>query len=466
MKDMKRMLFVLLLTVGGMAMAQAPTPPRDTMYGRNPTYLYPVGWSDYYDTDFCKSDIVSVYSMAGPGLETHAPLHVLESEYAYCYEIDTPLTIIGMATAGYISLVETHVRQVNDTNLAHWQEYMRVYQHVGDSMVLLAEKPYNILDTTRWMRPPDGRWAWVCDQILPYHELDTLYINVPVYEVYFDNPVTVTDSFYAAITWENPCLEENGIQRSYGFTFLYEEYPNCEWEEDLWPLLKHAGRSCFRYNFDYSDYEWTFAQYKYNHLLALFPIIDTTGMGLNPNTVPCRVVEDLQVVSMWGNNVKMEWAEGDNTIDWQLAYGHADADPEGYAVATVTTASYTMRNLDRGVMYAARVRARCHGNENYSEWSDTVQFVLAGGGAPEVIDSVADKYTYLVPNPAGESVTVASSFELRSVEVYDMNGRQVWGKECTGLSVTVDVSDWAEGTYIVVVRNLHGTATKKLVVEN
>ena len=59
-KDMKRMLFVLLLTVGGMAMAQAPTPPRDTMYGRNPTYLYPVGWSDYYDTDFCKSDIVSI----------------------------------------------------------------------------------------------------------------------------------------------------------------------------------------------------------------------------------------------------------------------------------------------------------------------------------------------------------------------------------------------------------------------
>jgi hypothetical protein len=41
----------------------------------------------------------------------------------------------------------------------------------------------------------------------------------------------------------------------------------------------------------------------------------------------------------------------------------------------------------------------------------------------------------------------------------------VWGKECTGLSVTVDVSDWAEGTYIVIVRNLHGTATKKLVVE-
>ena len=457
MKDMKRMLLVLLLTVSGMAMAQTPTPPRDTMYGRNPTYLYPVGWSDYYDTDFCKNDNVIFYPLAQQGLHTLSPLHVIESEYAYCYEIDTPLTIIGMATAGLILLRDRMGLRVNDSNLAHWQEYMRVYQHVGDSMVLLAEKPYNILDTTRWMRPPDGRWGWIWDQFLPYHELDTHYINIPVYEVYFDNPVTVTDSFYAAITWENPCPEENGIPRSYGFTFLFEGNPNCEEEEDRWPLLKLAGRSCFYY-----DFEWAFAQYKYDHLLALFPIIDTTGMGLNPNTVPCRVVEDLQVVSMWGSNVKMEWAEGDNTLDWQIAYGHADADLEGYAVATVTTASYTMRNLDRGVMYAARVRARCHGNDNYSEWSDTVHFVLAGG-APEVIDSVADRYTYVVPNPAGESVTVASSFELRSVEVYDMNGRQVWGKECTGLAVTVDVSDWAEGTYIVVVRNLQGTATKKLV---
>ena len=461
MKDMKRMLLVLLLTVGGMAMAQVPTPPRDTMYGRNPTYLYPVGWSDYYDTDFCKNDIVIVYPLAQQGLNTLSPLHVIESEYAYCYEIDTPLTIIGMATAGLILLRDRMGLRVNDSNLAHWQEYMRVYQHVGDSMVLLAEKPYNILDTTRWMRPPDGRWGWIWDQFLPYHELDTHYINIPVYEVYFDNPVTVTDSFYAAITRENPCPEENGISRSYGFTFLYEDYPNCEWEEDRWPLLKLAGRSCI---YNDSDYEWTFAQYKYNQLLALFPIIDTTGMGLNPNGVPCGTVGGLHVGAMWGNNAMMEWDEGANHIDWQIAFGHADADLEGYTVYTVSSTSQTLRNLDRGVMYAARVRARCHGNGNYSEWSDTVQFILAGG-SPEVIGSVADKYTYLVPNPAGESVTVASSFELQHVEVYDMNGRKVVDKDCTGLSVTLDVSGWPEGTYIVNIRNLQGTATKKLTVQ-
>ena len=457
---MKKMVFVMLLA-GGMAMAQAPTPPRDTIYGRNPTYLYPEGWSDYYDTDFCDKGIIQ--TSAVPYIEIYNQAYRL-SLICHCYETDTPLTIIGMATAGLIHLVERMDERVNDSNLAHWQEYMRVYQHVGDSMVLLAEKPYNILDTTRWMRPPAGERGWIWDQNLPYHELDTHYVNIPVYEVYFDNPVTVTDSFYAAVTWENRCPEENGIPRSYGFAFLSEEYPTCEMFDEGLPLVKLAGQHCSYYGNEGNN--WGFRQYRESELVALFPIIDTTGMGLSPNTVPCGVVEDLQVVSMWGNNVKMEWAEGDNTIDWQLAYGHADADPEGYAVATVTTASYTMRNLDRGVMYAARVRARCHGNENYSEWSDTVQFVLAGGGAPEVIDSVADRYTYLVPNPAGESVTVASSFELRSVEVYDMNGRQVWGKECTGLSVTVDVSDWAEGTYIVIVRNLHGTATKKLVVEN
>ena len=454
---MKKMVFVMLLA-GGMAMAQAPTPPRDTIYGRNPTYLYPEGWSDYYDTDFCKTGLVHSWStvcLPIDGLDHKA------SVYGYCYETDTALTIIGMATAGYIPLAETHLRQVNDTNLAHWQEYLRVYQHVGDSMVLLAEKPYNILDTTRWMRPPAGERGWLWDQILPYHELDTFYVNIPVYEVYFDNPVTVTDSFYAAVTWENPCPEENGIPRSYGFAFLSEEYPTCEMFDEGWPLVKLAGQHCSYYGNEGNN--WGFRQYRESELVALFPIIDTTGMGLNPNTVPCGVVEDLQVVSMWGNNVKMEWAEGDNTIDWQLAYGHADADPEGYAVATVTTASYTMRNLDRGVMYAARVRARCHGNENYSEWSDTVQFVLVGG-APEVIDSVADRYTYLVPNPAGESVTVVSSFELRHVSVDDMSGQQVFDKECTGHAVVLDVSGWPSGIYIVVISNQQGTTVRKLSV--
>ena len=454
---MKKMVFVMLLA-GGMAMAQAPTPPRDTIYGRNPTYLYPEGWSDCYDTDFCKTGLVHSWStvcLPIDGLVNEA------SVYGYCYETDTALTIIGMATAGYIPLAETHLRQVNDTNLAHWQEYLRVYQHVGDSMVLLAEKPYNILDTTRWMRPPAGERGWLWDQILPYHELDTFYVNIPVYEVYFDNPVTVTDSFYAAVTCENHCPEENGIPRSYGFAFLSEEYPTCEMFDEGWPLVKLAGQHCSYYGNEGNN--WGFRQYRESELVALFPIIDTTGMGLNPNTVPCGVVEDLQVVSMWGNNVKMEWAEGDNTIDWQIAYGHADADPEGYAVATVTTASYTMRNLDRGVMYAARVRARCHGNENYSEWGDTVQFVLVGG-APEVIDSVADRYTYLVPNPAGESVTVVSSFELRHVSVDDMSGQQVFDKECTGHAVALDVSGWPSGIYIVVISNQQGTTVRKLSV--
>ena len=77
---------------------------------------------------------------------------------------------------------------------------------------------------------------------------------------------------------------------------------------------------------------------------------------------------------------------------------------------------------------------------------------------------MADRYTYLVPNPAGERVTVASSFELRYVSVYDMSGQQVFDKECMGHAVTLNVSDWPDGIYIVVIRNQQGTSAKKLVV--
>jgi hypothetical protein len=208
---------------------------------------------------------------------------------------------------------------------------------------------------------------------------------------------------------------------------------------------------------------WTFGRLGL-HQVFLFAIFDTTGMGLSPQLPPCSAVDNLAVAAVWDNNVMLTWDGAADHRMYEIGYGFADNNPDSYSSVTSTTTSVSLRNLHGGVKYAARVRARCEDGENYSEWSDTVQFMLTGE-QPEVIAGVADKYTYVVPNPAGESVTVASSFELRSVEVYDMNGRQVWGKECTGLAVTVDVSDWAEGTYIVVIHNLQGTATKKLVVE-
>jgi hypothetical protein len=88
-----------------------------------------------------------------------------------------------------------------------------------------------------------------------------------------------------------------------------------------------------------------------------------------------------------------------------------------------------------------------------------------GGDNPNRIETVTDRYTYLMPNPASETVTVASSFRIGDVEVYTLDGRRILASRVDGISTTLDISSLPTGTYIVRVSTNNGTAYKKLVVK-
>jgi hypothetical protein len=126
------------------------------------------------------------------------------------------------------------------------------------------------------------------------------------------------------------------------------------------------------------------------------------------------------------------------------------------------------------------VRGLCD-ETNYSPWSDTLLFTTpqlpqdtTQDTLPHIIpynpagiDAAGslDRFTQMMPNPAGEVVNVLSSYRLVSVSVYDLTGRQMLKQPAEGLSATLDVSALPRGTYIVAIRTLQGIATKKLVVE-
>ena len=67
---------------------------------------------------------------------------------------------------------------------------------------------------------------------------------------------------------------------------------------------------------------------------------------------------------------------------------------------------------------------------------------------PESIVSVIDRYTMLMPNPAEDQVTVFSSFHLRRIEIYTMEGKKVEGFDANGLSTTIDISRLVKGAYL------------------
>lgn len=103
-------------------------------------------------------------------------------------------------------------------------------------------------------------------------------------------------------------------------------------------------------------------------------------------------------------------------------------------------------------------------------------YVAAGGYWEEYDDSVFEEncesiddidtgiQTCLMPNPASETVTVASSFRIGEVELCDLNGKRLICHKVDGLQAAIDISSLASGTYIVRITTNNGTAYKKLVV--
>lgn len=72
-----------------------------------------------------------------------------------------------------------------------------------------------------------------------------------------------------------------------------------------------------------------------------------------------------------------------------------------------------------------------------------------------------ERNTVVSPNPATETVRVASGFGLLGIEVYDAAGRRVYSADAAGMQTRIDVGSWPRGTYTVHVR----TAVKKLLVQ-
>ena len=131
-------------------------------------------------------------------------------------------------------------------------------------------------------------------------------------------------------------------------------------------------------------------------------------------------------------------------------------------------------------MYSVRVRGLCD-IENYSPWSDTLQFVTTFTPPDTTPDTLPwihpwihphtlgignlDRYTRIMPNPTHDMVSVFSSYQLKGVTVYDLSGRQMLMEPADGMTATVNVAALPRGTYILAIRTPQGVATKRLLVE-
>ena len=82
-----------------------------------------------------------------------------------------------------------------------------------------------------------------------------------------------------------------------------------------------------------------------------------------------------------------------------------------------------------------------------------------------MVINVVEQYTYLMPNPAKEEVTVMSSFKVRSVELYAADGKLLKEKEVNAIGMRLSLEGLPAGMYFIKVRTTSGVTTKRLIVE-
>ena len=314
-----------------------------------------------------------------------------------------------------------------------WTEQMKLYKPTDSGMVLLASQNYSIRDTARWVR-------LFCNGSY-FNTVSTRY--EPVFEAYFDEPVTVTDSFYVATTNH---YGGDSLRRTVTCTYMYD------------PMVPHATCWPQHYKIGSANGSTLVWQHKYeSYVWMIFPIIDTVRPV-------CGVPQGLHVDRQDSAEVHLEWDSAEYNRSWTVAYGRADADVEGYVELPCATTDFDIEGLVSGVEYAARVRAVCFDDDTYSDWSDTVRFMCEG----EVgIDSPEDLRVEvsICPNPAHTAAVVTANVAMRSIEVYDMQGHRVLSSKIHGRRVKIMVEDWPKGSYIVHANTTLGTNIQKMVIE-
>ena len=111
-----------------------------------------------------------------------------------------------------------------------------------------------------------------------------------------------------------------------------------------------------------------------------------------------------------------------------------------------------------------RWRFYCNGASIHQEGFYFI-FPIVAADSGEVSIETVERMTDLYPNPAADRVTLASSFGISGVSVYNTAGTLVLERQgLAGTMHTLDISALPTGAYLLHLRTPVGTAVKKLLV--
>lgn len=209
--------------------------------------------------------------------------------------------------------------------------------------------------------------------------------------------------------------------------------------------------------------------------MLVFPIIEIDSSWRDgPHGYVCPEVTDLRATTPDDAGVVMLWNTRNGQEQWQISYGLEGTPPDSGIISTSHTPACRLRNLDSCTAYDVYVRAICHHDSTeYSQWVGPVTVNIcdtATNQDPTQTESLVrptalEQYTILMPNPAHDKVQVTSSYNIESVNIFTIDGREVRQFPVGDRYSTIDIKGFSPGAYIVVIHTPAGLVSRKLIVK-
>ena len=177
-------------------------------------------------------------------------------------------------------------------------------------------------------------------------------------------------------------------------------------------------------------------------------------------TLACEAPTNVTVGSVTSNSAIVSWTAPAGATRFVVNYGMRGFSQGNGSFDTVENATRcTLSGLEANMNYDVYVMNVC-GEGVQSNWSAVAQFTTERTG----IDDVASAAISLYPNPASSTVTLKGIEGVATVTVVDMNGRKAGEWTVSDGSLTIDVTEMAQGAYFVRIVGEQVNAIRKLIV--
>lgn len=385
-----------------------------------------------YINDMKKIALVFAFAVMSFAAVAQDTMH-FGSQYYMFNELENPWCVGNerlrkIKMINYVPLVG-YVAQRNDSVTVYGIAYLGWLADYANIGVSLAKRDsgfvFSRYDTTFYDTPTIDCYYYIYKEGLNCI-FDTV---VPLYEIYFDSPHVMKDTFYLT------CWTVSPYDTSSGCVFIHtnHETPNIYMQmygsDNVYPSA-NPGWGMF------------------------FPIVQ-----------PRCPRPELLTVTVEGGEVLFGWAEGNP--QYELSVARRGTDPDSGSLFATTDTAYSLAGLDSGVWYTARVRAACDRYDSlwWSAWSLPAHFYLGSTNPDSLgIATAAEAQFMLSPNPAAGQVTVTAAEGLMHIEVYDARGALVYSAAADGTTAVVETKAWPAGQYVVAVETRAGKGSRVLTV--